>query len=82
MTHICTIPTLGVGAKTCFSSRSTQKYFTPTLGENTKNMLHRFQPNKCSKFLLLSLKGLLQKRGMGYAKVIHKNKERKKKGKN
>ena len=43
-----------------------------------KNMLHRFPPNKCFKFLLLSLKSLLQKRGMGYAKVIHKKKRKEK----
>ena len=44
-------------------------------------MLDRFfhPPNKCFKFLLLSLKVLLQKRGMGYAKVIHKKKREKRK---
>jgi hypothetical protein len=53
-THIGTTPTLGVGAKTCHPS--IQKCFTPTLGENTKNILYRLPQNKCSKFLLLSLK--------------------------
>jgi hypothetical protein len=53
------------------------KYFTPTLEENNKNMFHRFPSNKYSKFLLLSLKRLLQKRGMGYAKGIHKKREEK-----
>ena len=70
-----------MSAKTCFSSRSTQKCFTPTLEENTKNMLHRFPPNKCSKFLLLSLKSLLQKKGMSYEKVIHKKEEEREKKK-
>jgi hypothetical protein len=32
------------------------------------------------KLLLLSLKVLLQKRGMGYAKVIHEKKKERKKG--
>jgi hypothetical protein len=41
-TQICTTLTLGVGGKTCLSFRSTQKYFTPTLSMNTKNMLDRF----------------------------------------
>ena len=43
-------------------------------------MLDRFfhPPNKCFKFLLLSLKVLLQKRGMGYVKVIHKKKRERK----
>ena len=40
--HICTTPTLGVGAKTCFPFRSTQKCFTPTLGVNTKTCLLGF----------------------------------------
>jgi hypothetical protein len=35
-THICTTPTLGVGAETCLPSRSTKKCSTPTLGVNTK----------------------------------------------
>ena len=51
-------------------------FYSYTGGEH-KNMLDRFlhPPNKYSKFLLLSLKGLLQKRGMGYAKIIHKKRE-------
>ena len=32
---------IGVGAKTCFPSRSTQNCFTSTLGVNTKNMPYR-----------------------------------------
>ena len=65
-----------VGAKTCFPSRFTQKCFTPTLGENTKNMLHRFPSNICSKFLLLSLQQLLcRKEAQGYTIVIHKKKK-------
>jgi hypothetical protein len=44
-----------------------------------KIFLIDFPPNKCSKFLLLSLKSLLQKRGMGYAKIIHKKRRRDKK---
>jgi hypothetical protein len=37
-----------------------------------------FPPNKCSKFLLLSLKYFTAKRSMGYARVIHKKEEEKK----
>ena len=59
-----------------------QKYFTPTLGVNTKTSLIGFPstPNKCSKFLLLSHKVLLQKRdkGLSYSKVKKKEKKRKK----
>ena len=61
----------GVGVKTCFSSRSTKKCSTPTLGVNTKNKLDRFSihSNKCSKVLIdISLKVLLQKRDMGLCK--------------
>ena len=45
-THKCTTPALGVGAKTCFPSRSTQKCFTPTLGVNTKTCLIGFPSTK------------------------------------
>jgi hypothetical protein len=56
-----------VGAKTCLSSRFTQKCSTPTLGFPT--------PNKCSKFLLISLsKFCCRKEAQGYAKVIHEKK--------
>ena len=44
---------------------------------NTKNM--HMSPNKCSKFLLLSLKSFVAKEEtLGYAKVIHKKELRKK----
>jgi hypothetical protein len=63
--------------RTCFPSRFTQKCFTPTLGENTKNIPYRFPPNKCSKFLCYLSIIIMQKRGIGYAKVIHKKELRK-----
>ena len=69
-THKCTTPTLGVGEKHVIPPRSTQKCSTPTLGVNTKNYYLGFPPNKCSKFLLLSLKSSIAEKGMGYAKVI------------
>jgi len=46
---------------------------------NTKTCLIGFPStqNKCSKVLVdISLKVLLQKRDMGYAKVIHKKREK------
>jgi hypothetical protein len=49
-------------AKTCLPSRSTQKCSTPTLGVNTKKYPIGFPSNKCSKFLLLSLKSFLAKK--------------------
>jgi hypothetical protein len=45
--------------KHAIPSRSTQKYFTPTLGVNTKKIPNRISPNKCFKFLLLSLKSFI-----------------------
>ena len=38
-----------------------------------------FPPNKCSKFLLPSLKSSIAEKGMGYAKVIQKKEENKRK---
>jgi hypothetical protein len=52
-------------------------FYSYTRGEH-KNMLG-FPSINVPKFLLLSLKVLLQKRGMGYAKVIHKKKRKKEK---
>jgi hypothetical protein len=51
-------PYTRVGVETCHPSRSIQKYFTPTLGGNTKKIYipYRLPQNKCSKLLLLSLK--------------------------
>jgi hypothetical protein len=71
----------GVGIKTFFLSRSTQKCFTPTLGENTKNMLDRSTHQiNAPKFLLLPLKGFIaEKEACGYAKVIHKKEKKLKK---
>jgi hypothetical protein len=70
-----------VDAKTCLPSRSTQKLFYSYTGGETQKYarLSIYQIN-APKFLLLSLKVLLQKRGMVYAKVIHekrRNKEKK-----
>jgi hypothetical protein len=68
--HIPAAPTLGEGIKTCLSSRTTQKYSTPTLGVNAKNMLNRFfihQINAPSSCCYLS-KVLLQKRDKGLCK--------------
>ena len=47
-------------------------------GKNNKNILERFHPpNKCSKFLLISLsKFCCRKVTWGYAKVIHKKREK------
>ena len=75
---ICTTPTLGVGAKTCLPSRTTQKCSSPTLGVD-KNMFVRFHQNKCSKSLLIiSLKSLLQKETWDYQKNREKRAKRKK----
>ena len=54
------------------------------MGVNTKTCLIGFlsTQNKCSKVLVgISLKVLLQKRDMGYAKVVHKKRKRKRKRK-
>ena len=58
-----------------------KKCYILTLGVNTRNMLIRFpihQINAPSSCCYLS-KVLLQKRDMGYAKVIHKKRKEKKK---
>jgi len=74
-----TTPTLGVGAKTCLPFRSIQKYSTPTLGVNTKNMLVRFplKINAPSSLNYLS-KFYYRKEAWGYTKVINKKEKRKK----
>jgi hypothetical protein len=53
--------------------------FYSCTGSEHKNMLDRFPIHQINapKFLLLSLKVSLQKRGMGYARDIHKKEERK-----
>ena len=79
--HICITPTLGVGTKTCFPFRSTQKCFTPTLGVNTKTCLIGFsihQINAPSSYCYLS-EFCCRKETWGYEKVIHKKKKKKKK---
>ena len=58
--------------------------FYSYIGGEHNNMLHRFpihQINAPSSCCYLS-KFLLQKRGMGYAKVIHRKKREERKGKN
>ena len=45
-------------------------------------MFHRFPPHKCFKFYCYLSNILLQKRGIGYAKIIHKNRANKNIGKN
>jgi hypothetical protein len=56
------------------------KIFYSYTGNRHKNIFVR---NKCSKFLKMSLlkSSNCRKRGMGYAKVIHKKRERKEKEK-
>jgi hypothetical protein len=45
---------------------------------NTKNIPYRTTPNKCSKVLVVtSQKFYCRKEACGYAKVIHKKKEKK-----
>jgi hypothetical protein len=61
---------------TCFSSRSTKKCFTPTLGENTKKIFHiGFHqintPNSCAISQIFSV----AEEACGYAKVIHEKKK-------
>jgi hypothetical protein len=62
--------------KTCFPFRSTQKCFTPTLGENTKNIPYRFPPNKCSKFLCYLSKVCCRKEAWAMQKLFIKRRER------
>ena len=74
-TSICTTPTLGVGAKTCHSIQICSKmFYSYTRSEHQKHACQIFHPpNKCSKFLLLSLsKFCCRKVAWGYAKVIQK----------
>ena len=75
--HICTTPTLGVGAKTCFPFRSTQKCFTPTLGVTPKICFIGFPPNQCSKFLLLSLKSSIAEKRHGLCKSYSEKRRKK-----
>jgi hypothetical protein len=52
-------------------------FYSYTEGEH-KNMLVFHPPNKCSKFLLISLsKFCCTKETWGYAKVIHEKKKKK-----
>jgi hypothetical protein len=55
-------------------------FYSYTGGETQKYARFSIYQINAPKFLLLSLKVLLQKRGMGYAKVIHKKKKERKKG--
>ena len=70
-TQICTTPILGVGAKTFHSIYIHTKIFFIFIV-----FIH--QINTLSSCYYLS-KVLLQKRGMGYGKVIHKRKRERKK---
>jgi hypothetical protein len=67
--------------RTCFPFRSTQKYFTPTLGENTKIFHIGFHQTNAPSSYAISQIFTMQKRDMGYAKVIHKRKKELKKWK-
>ena len=74
--HIPAAPTLGV-CKTCLPSRFTQKC-SPTLGVNTKHVCQvSHPPNKCSKFLLLSLKSFVAEKRHGAMQKLFIKKERK-----
>ena len=57
-----------------------KKCFTPTVGLNTKNMFIGYPPNKCSKFLLLSLKNFVaeNKHGAMQKLFIKKRRDEKK----
>ena len=77
--HISTTPTLGVGAKTCFPSRSTKKCSTPTLGVNTKTCLRDFsihQINAPSSCCYLSKVLLQEKRHGAMQKLFIKKREK------
>ena len=70
----------GVGATTCFPSRSTQNCFTSTLGVNTKNMPYRISTKYMLQVLVaISQKFYYRKESWGYAKVIHKKRRDEKK---
>jgi hypothetical protein len=54
---------LGVGAKNAIPSRSTQKMFYSYTGSKHQKICPiGYPPNKCCKFLLLSLKGFVAKK--------------------
>ena len=77
--HIPAAPTLGVGAKTYFPSRFTQKNVLLLYWEWTQNMLDRFfihQINDPGSCCCLS-KFCCRKETWGYAKVIQKMRRRK-----
>ena len=75
--HIPTAPTLGV-RKTCLPSRFTKKMFYSYIRSEQKNILDRFiHQINAPKFLLLSLKVLLQKRDMGLYKSYSWKKRKK-----
>ena len=65
--------------KTYLPSRSIKKCSTPTLGVNTKKYFLGFPPNKCSKFLLLSLKSSIADKRHGLCKSYLEKREEKKK---
>ena len=56
-----------------------KKCFTPTLGVNTKIFLIGYPPNKCSKFLLLSLKSFVTEKRHGAMQKLFIKKEKSKK---
>jgi hypothetical protein len=65
--------------RTCFSFRSTQKCFTPTL-EKTPKIFHiGFHQINTPNSYAISQIFTIQKRGMGYATIIHKRKKKLKK---
>jgi hypothetical protein len=58
-------------------SRSTQKYFSPTLEVNTKNIPYTISTKKNTpSSCCISQKFCCKKETCGYAKVIHKKRER------
>ena len=81
---MCTPPTYalllhwGYVQKHAIPFRSTQKYFTPTLGVNTKKICPiGYPPNKCSKFLLLSLKSFIaEKKHVAMQKLFIKKRKK------
>ena len=73
----------GVGAKHAIPFRSTQKYFTPTIGENTKNMPYRISTQiNAPKFLLMSLESFVaEKKHVAMQKLFIKKEKKKKRWK-
>jgi hypothetical protein len=56
-----------------------KKYFIPTLGVNTKIYPIGYTSNKCSKFLVLSLKSfVVEKRHVAMQKLFIKKREKEK----